>query len=109
MNGSNILPPLEEIIKTPQSFFTTPSFVLIVAMVSMGVVSFICMTYLIKQNKQPVEILRAFGIPLIVISGSLLIVTGFGSDQISPIIGLLGTIAGYLLGRTHEELKSGKG
>ena len=102
------LPTVEEIVKSSQSFFNTPMFVLTIALVLLGIVSFVCMTYLITQNKRPVEVLRAFGIPLIVVSGSLLIVTGFGSDQISPIIGLLGTIAGYLLGRTQEEFLSAR-
>ncbi len=45
------------------------------------------------------EILRILAVTLILV-GSLFVVTaGFDSIQIGPIMGLFGTVAGYLLGR----------
>lgn len=38
-------------------------------------------------------------ITLIIFSVIFLVVCGYGNDQIAPVVGLLGTIAGYLLGK----------
>ena len=97
------LPTLSEAIGQSTSFFQSPLFVTTMSILILGLVIFLLMTYLIANGKNPLEILKAFGIPLIIISSVLLILSGFDSSQISPIIGLLGTIAGYLLGRSHEE------
>jgi len=60
-------------------------------------------TYLIdrvtKKTPRPRFVLQAFALPLIIISAIFLVVTGYSQEQIAPVIGLLGTIAGYLLGR----------
>ncbi|MCC6695693.1 MAG: hypothetical protein IT365_08695 [Candidatus Hydrogenedentes bacterium] len=48
-------------------------------------------------------ILRMIIITLIIISGSFLITSGYSNDQIVPIVGLLGSIAGYLLGKTDGQ------
>jgi len=48
------------------------------------------------------SILRALMIPVIVGTSSLLVIAGYGKDQITPIVGLLGTIAGYILGQSHN-------
>ncbi len=56
------------------------------------------MAYLIYKDCDPRGVLRAFCVPLIVVSAIFLVVTGYSQEQITPVIGLLGTIAGYLLG-----------
>ncbi len=56
------------------------------------------MAYLIVKDRDPRAVLRAFGVPLIIVAAIFLVVTGYSRDQIAPVIGLLGTIAGYLLG-----------
>jgi len=57
------------------------------------------MTHLIKFGKDPEVILKIFGMILIIAISSFLVVTGYNSEQIASVIGLLGTIAGYLLGK----------
>jgi hypothetical protein len=46
------------------------------------------------------ESTRIVGLTLVVVAGLFLITAGYSQDQIAPMIGLLGTIAGYLLGKT---------
>ncbi|MEL6276641.1 MAG: hypothetical protein AAFU03_16195, partial [Bacteroidota bacterium] len=36
---------------------------------------------------------------VIIVGGVFLVTAGYGNEQIAPIIGLMGTIAGYLMGR----------
>lgn len=43
---------------------------------------------------------RVFGLTLIIISGVFLIAAGYSEYQIASMMGLLGTVAGYLLAKT---------
>jgi len=45
---------------------------------------------------------RTFGLTLVVISGVFLCTAGFSTEQITPMISLLGTVAGFLLGRSAQ-------
>jgi len=42
-------------------------------------------------------------ITLLIVAGLFLITAGYSQQQITPIVGLLGTIAGYLLGKSSKE------
>ncbi|MCP5533816.1 MAG: hypothetical protein H7A48_11635 [Akkermansiaceae bacterium] len=48
-----------------------------------------------KNTIQPSKLIA---LSLIVIAALLLIVLGYSDEQMSPVIGLLGTVAGYMLG-----------
>ena len=45
---------------------------------------------------------RIFGLTLVVIAGLFLVTAGYSENQMAPMIGLLGTIAGYLLGKADS-------
>ncbi|WP_448093650.1 hypothetical protein [Pseudomonas lini] len=79
------------------------SLMLSYVVVGLGVFVLLCITYLIQKNKQPDILLRPFGTILIVIGAVFLIVAGYSEKQIAPVIGLLGTIAGYILGKESKE------
>jgi len=55
------------------------------------------------------QLLRIFGITLIVMGSLLIIPAGFNAEAIAPAMGLLGTIAGYLLsqrsGTSNKEVE----
>ena len=79
--------------------------VLSVSMLVFGMLVFALQTYLIvKMNLQwtPTSILRFHGLTLVIVGSILLIVAGYSNQQILPVIGLFGTIAGYLLGATEK-------
>lgn len=44
------------------------------------------------------SILRISGLTLVVTSAVFLVIVGYSQEQIAPVIGLLGAVAGYLLG-----------
>lgn len=54
------------------------------------------------------DILKVFGVTLIVVGTLFLIAAGFGDKQIAPAMGLFGTLAGYLLGRASVPDPSGE-
>ncbi|MEI6707546.1 MAG: hypothetical protein WCK96_10475 [Methylococcales bacterium] len=55
-------------------------------------------TILLYKGTTSHDVLKLFGTMVIVISAVFLVVAGYSDTQIAPVIGLLGTIAGYLLG-----------
>jgi len=62
-----------------------------------------------SSGSNPDSVLKVFGGISIVILSVLLIAAGFSDQQISPVIGLLGTMAGYILGRTSSINKKRQG
>ena len=58
-------------------------------------------TILLYKGKSADEVLKLFGTIIIIVSAVFLVVAGYTDTQIAPVIGLLGTIAGYLLGRNE--------
>ncbi len=63
-------------------------------------------TYLLKSGRSPESILRIFGTILIIVASIFLVVAGYSNNQIAPVMGLLGTIAGYLLGKEEKTAKA---
>jgi hypothetical protein len=77
-----------------------------------GLLVLLLMSVLVaKFNVNINRILRAFALVLIIVAAVFLIVAGYTEQQIAPVMGLLGTIAGYLLGSRHSigESESDKG
>nr|VFK43369.1 MAG: hypothetical protein BECKTC1821E_GA0114239_102511 [Candidatus Kentron sp. TC] len=64
------------------------------------------MTYVIRKGADLDDTLKVFGTILIVVAAVFLIVAGYSEKQIAPVIGLLGTVAGYILGKQHSNKKS---
>lgn len=52
-----------------------------------------------RSKPNPQIVLKTFGIITIIGMSSFLLVIGYSNDQLTPIIGLFGAIAGYLLGK----------
>ncbi|WP_305044221.1 hypothetical protein [Geoalkalibacter sp.] len=55
-----------------------------------------------RSSAQPGQILRVFGILTIIGFSAFLLVVGYSNEQLTPIIGLFGAIAGYLLGKDSK-------
>ena len=63
-------------------------------------------TVLLWRSGAPAhQVLRVFGVITILCFSALLLVVGYSNDQLTPIVGLFGAIAGYLLGK---DAKAGK-
>lgn len=52
-----------------------------------------------KKSTNGQDVLRLYGVVIIVGLSALLLVVGFSNSQLTPIVGLFGAIAGYLLGK----------
>jgi hypothetical protein len=59
--------------------------------------------WIINSRQEPLsQSLKYLSVSLIIVGSLFLVTAGYGNSQIAPIIGLLGTVAGYLLGRTQS-------
>lgn len=71
-----------------------------------GMVVILAQAFLISKREEALsESLKYLGVTLIIVGSLFLVTAGYGNSQIAPIIGLLGTVAGYLLGRTQPTTK----
>jgi hypothetical protein len=83
------------------------------------VVSFLCGLVLVviivqfvlfffaRDRITPGDITRAFSTPLIIITVVALVGIGYGINQIQPVLGLIGTLIGYLMGRGETVSRGG--
>ena len=70
-----------------------------------GIITLVLATYLINRGKSSEAILRTYGTILIIVTSVFLVVAGYSSSQIAPVMGLMGTVAGYLLGKGEASVK----
>lgn len=78
-----------------QNAMTMSSVVLIFGVVVIA----ICAGLMRSSRPSPEAILRVFGTVLIITGALFLVVAGYTDKQMAPVMGLLGTLAGYLLGK----------
>lgn len=60
---------------------------------------FVAATLLWRTRAPAEQVLRAVGVISILAFSALLLVVGYDNAQLTPIVGLFGAIAGYLLGK----------
>ena len=89
------------------TFLTTREILLSFSVLSFGILVVFLEFQLIKSVKnkiEPQDILLIFTVTLILVGTLFLITSGHSSQQIAPVLGLFGTIIGYLLGRETEKM-----
>lgn len=83
----------------------------LVQFLSIGVLGFTCVALILatvllwRSDASPHHVLRVFGIVSILGFSALLLVIGYDNEQLTPIVGLFGAIAGYLLGKDAKTNK----
>jgi hypothetical protein len=91
-------------IAAPISLLSNKEFWLTTFMLVFGLV-IILIEYMLVRNRMNEKIedfSKFFVLTLIIIGTLVLIGSGLSNDQIAPAVGLFGTIAGYLLGRSER-------
>ena len=101
--GENTPPPPPEAleIQKKNSFpFSDFEVILSISVLLFGLLIIFTEIYLIKvKNFGPEQSIKFVVVTLIIFSALFLITAGYSNDQIAPAMGLLGTVAGYLLGK----------
>jgi hypothetical protein len=91
-----------------QAQWWTPQLIkfLTLSVLIFGLVIIIIMAILVLNHSSAGEVLRLFTVPMVIVAAVFLVVTGYSQDQITPVIGLLGTLAGYILGVQSQKTVS---
>jgi hypothetical protein len=74
-----------------------------VAVLIFGLLAGLLVGSLLKAGRRADDVLKGVGTILIIVCTLFLVVAGYSDKQIAPVIGLFGTIAGYILGRSTRD------
>ena len=97
--GVNLPPVNTELVPTKSSQEVWLSLGVLV----FGMVVVLAQAFIINRRQEPLsQSLKYLSVSLIIVGALFLVTAGYGNSQIAPIIGLLGTVAGYLLGRAQS-------
>ena len=97
--GVNLPPVNTELVPTKSSQEVWLS----LGVLFFGMVVVLAQAFIINRRQEPLsQSLKYLSVSLIIVGALFLVTAGYGNSQIAPIIGLLGTVAGYLLGRTQS-------
>jgi hypothetical protein len=78
---------------------SSPEIIMSLAILVMGTIVMLIVYMLARPAKLSSDgILKVTAVPLIVIAAVFLVTAGYSTNQLASVIGLMGTIAGYLLG-----------
>jgi small-conductance mechanosensitive channel len=97
-------PPTAGTAVTAVPLWSSQEFILSCAILLFGIIIIALQYSLMRINRQApaADIFRYYTITLIIIGALVLVSAGLSDRQISPVIGLFGTIAGYVLGRSES-------
>lgn len=102
--GEEILPPYHEETNNQLNQTQQIPFYLSLSILVFGLILSLAEITVIFKKKDVCwdpSAFRVFGLTLIIISGVFLITAGYSEYQIASMMGLLGTVAGYLLAKTE--------
>lgn len=89
---------------------TTDAMTISASVLVFGVLVMVLASRALHKGIPAALVMRLFGMLTIVVMAVFLVVAGYDSQQIAPVTGLLGTLAGYLLGKsTTAEVKDAAG
>lgn len=70
------------------------------AVLAFGLLTLLLECWLTLKNKLSADLaFKIIGLTIVVTAGLFVIPAGYSQDQMSPLMGLLGAVAGYLLGK----------
>jgi hypothetical protein len=91
-----------------QWWSTTSAMTMSATVLLFGFLTLCLAAYVIRRGHPWEAVLKIFGMVLIIVLTVFLIVAGYDDKQIAPAMGLLGTIAGYLLGKDVAKPDAGQ-
>jgi hydrogenase/urease accessory protein HupE len=97
------LPPSEAIVGVESGgLHTTQEMQLTFTIMGFGLVALLFLYLMSRQRHIPPFVLRVYVITIIIFGTLAVVASAYTNDQIAPVVGLFGTIAGYVLGRTDR-------
>lgn len=101
-NPPPITAPAAAHLRETGSFFSPTEMTLTWVILGFGVIAILVFFLLVRRDPFTPFAMRMY-VVLILVFGTLLVVSSaYTTDQIAPVVGFFGTIAGYLLGRSER-------
>jgi len=102
----NFSNPVQLSNNQPDNLMSTYEFGLSISVLAFGLLIMIFEIFLLKSRILKDDLLVKFILVTLIITATLFLITaGYDNNQIAPAIGLFGTVAGYLLGKSSSATK----
>lgn len=87
------------------NYTSSPEFFLALMVCGISISALLMQFLLLKKSSKPKceDTSQVFGLTLIIMGALFSVSAGFSAEQIAPTMGLFGTIAGYLLGKSEKK------
>ena len=104
-------PPMGNYGVRSVSLLSSYEFILSCSVLAFGLIILFLQFMLLRSvvGRSSHEVMRYYTVTLIIICSVVLVAAGLSDRQISPIVGLFGTIAGYILGKSERKQGEPKG
>jgi len=99
---ATIAPSVAAEIRESGSFFSLGEFQLTMIIFVFGLFALIAFLVMLRGGKATPYMMRLYVIIILVFGTLLVVSSSYTTEQIAPVVGFFGTIAGYLLGRTEK-------
>lgn len=98
--------PSASVSPSKYNFLTSFEFILSISVLIFGLIVVLLEIYLVKNKQIEPDTLVKFIVVTLIITGTLFLITaGYNNNQIAPAVGLFGTVAGYLLGKSNSKVE----
>ena len=86
------------------SLLSSYEFVLSCVILAFGLIVIVLQFFLLRRVvvQRSEEVMRYYTVTLIIIASLVLVAAGLSDRQIASVVGLFGTVAGYILGRAER-------
>jgi len=107
--AETISPSAAEALRQSGDFFSLGELRLTLFIFVFGLISMGLFYMMHRSGKATPYTLRIFVIIILVFGTLLVVSSAYSTEQIAPVVGFFGTIAGYLVGRSDRPGGNGKG
>ena len=98
-----ITPPAAAAVREAGDFFSLGEFQLTLIIFVFGMVAMLVFWQLLRSDRATPYMMRIFVIIILVFGTLLVVSSSYSTQQIAPVVGFFGTIAGYLLGKSEKQ------
>lgn len=98
-----IAPSAAAAVREAGDFVSLGEFQLTLIIFLFGLIAITVFFLLLRSGSATPYVMRIFVIIILVFGTLLVVSSSYSTEQIAPVVGFFGTIAGYLLGRSEKQ------
>ena len=82
-------------------------YVLTFVIIGFAIIAFATLLFMTRRTRNTELVLRTYTVTVIIFGTLLVVSSAYTTEQIAPVVGLFGTLAGYILGRSERKGAAG--